>query len=162
MNSTDTKPWRISVSFADKFPLAAVRRAPEVARGCCKVLRWNPQELRWAACGRDLRGICLKNKINWKVSEPPANTAYSRTVFAVFFGVSVKVPQIGRNPRRLMPGSPEIAAGCLLCIVLGELRHAEKIYRPPHRAVSFRAFHRLVVQQSRPVASTTRIHLLWL
>lgn len=157
MNSTDTKPWRISLLALQ----TSSHSQPWGERQ--RLLQGTPVKPAGAAMGcvwKRSEGHMFKNKINWKVSEPPANTAYSRTVFAVFFGVSVKVPQIGRNPRRLMPGSPEIAAGCLLCIVLGELRHAEKIYRPPHRAVSFRAFHRLVVQQSRPVASTTRIHLL--
>lgn len=42
-------------------------------------------------------------------------------------------------------------------ILLGEVSHAENIHPPHHSAVPFRTFHRLVVQSSSAVASTTRI-----
>lgn len=44
-------------------------------------------------------------------------------------------------------------------ILLGEVSHAENIHPPPHCAVPFRTFHRLVVQSSSAVASTTRIKI---
>lgn len=69
------------------------------------------------------------------------------------FGVSVNCHQTARSGADW--GGPP--PGCLPWILLGELRHTEKIRRPPHPAVSLRTFHRLVVQQSSAVALTTHL-----